>query len=337
MTQQQMRLRFESNDYYAYLNVPFNAPTAEIKKRFRQLALQWHPDKHPGDVRDRATDIFQRLSEAHEILTNLSLRQQYDAVWCRRFRGRQHIPEWAQVPLSNRRGASLERDDCKTSLPLSNRRGASVERDDRRTSLPESLYFPSEQVSSIPAAKPDYIFCPELIVKDPEGKTLKIDGAILPHQQDAVLEVTAEKGLFARVCMFESGQDSGILVESAQSIPLAFMQTGNAVCPEGSAPPAANRHVSISGTGGNDSVDNFVVAQQEGRTFVMRRGLSSGFFLYSIMSAQDGGKVIDSRGRLVASIRRFDRSGLNVWVADGVDAGMMLCAVIADAKLQYTT
>lgn len=63
-------------DYYEILGVGKNASEAEIKKRFRKLALQYHPDKNPGDK--VAEEKFKTISEAYEVLSDPEKRQKYD-------------------------------------------------------------------------------------------------------------------------------------------------------------------------------------------------------------------------------------------------------------------
>jgi molecular chaperone DnaJ len=63
-------------DYYEVLGVPAEATQEEIKKAYRKLAHQYHPDKNPGD--QSAEDRFKEIGEAYEVLSNPEKRQQYD-------------------------------------------------------------------------------------------------------------------------------------------------------------------------------------------------------------------------------------------------------------------
>ncbi|GFZ90535.1 DnaJ C-terminal domain-containing protein [Nesterenkonia alkaliphila] len=65
-------------DFYSVLGVAKDASAEEIKKAYRKLARQHHPDKNPGDV--SAEQRFKDISEAHSVLSDPEQRQQYDAI-----------------------------------------------------------------------------------------------------------------------------------------------------------------------------------------------------------------------------------------------------------------
>ncbi len=66
------------SDYYQTLGVPKNASQDEIKKAFRKLARDYHPDKHPGDK--ASEEKFKEVSEAYETLSDSDKRKQYDEL-----------------------------------------------------------------------------------------------------------------------------------------------------------------------------------------------------------------------------------------------------------------
>ncbi|MEO9004500.1 MAG: molecular chaperone DnaJ [Ginsengibacter sp.] len=63
-------------DFYEILNVSKNASADEIKKAYRKVAMQFHPDRNPGD--HTAEEKFKEAAEAYEILSNVDKRAQYD-------------------------------------------------------------------------------------------------------------------------------------------------------------------------------------------------------------------------------------------------------------------
>jgi molecular chaperone DnaJ len=66
----------ERPDYYKILGVGKNASEAEIKKAYRKLARQYHPDRNPGDK--RAEERFKEVSQAHDVLSDSDKRKAYD-------------------------------------------------------------------------------------------------------------------------------------------------------------------------------------------------------------------------------------------------------------------
>lgn len=65
-------------DFYAVLGVSKDAETSEIKKAYRKLAKQYHPDRNEGDA--AAEQKFKDIGEAHAVLSDPEERREYDAI-----------------------------------------------------------------------------------------------------------------------------------------------------------------------------------------------------------------------------------------------------------------
>ncbi|PZE61532.1 J domain-containing protein [Curtobacterium sp. MCPF17_001] len=65
-------------DFYAVLGVSKDASEADLKKTYRKLARQYHPDSNPGDA--AAESKFKEISEAYSVLSDKEQRKEYDQV-----------------------------------------------------------------------------------------------------------------------------------------------------------------------------------------------------------------------------------------------------------------
>jgi curved DNA-binding protein len=83
----------EYKDYYAVLGVPRTASQAEIKKAYRKLARQHHPDAKPGDKASERR--FKEVNEANEVLGDPGKRKQYDELGA----------NWEQISRARAAGA----------------------------------------------------------------------------------------------------------------------------------------------------------------------------------------------------------------------------------------
>src|SRR2546430_14770852 len=73
-----VRREWFEKDYYQVLGVAKNASAAEIKKTYRKLAQQHHPDRNRGNK--DAEDRFKEISAAYDVLGDEEKRKQYDQV-----------------------------------------------------------------------------------------------------------------------------------------------------------------------------------------------------------------------------------------------------------------
>ncbi|MFE0427576.1 DnaJ domain-containing protein, partial [Streptomyces sp. NPDC058953] len=67
---------FVEKDYYKVLGVPKDATEAEIKKAYRKLAREYHPDANKNDT--KAEERFKEISEANDVLGDAKRRKEYD-------------------------------------------------------------------------------------------------------------------------------------------------------------------------------------------------------------------------------------------------------------------
>ncbi|NKI32988.1 molecular chaperone DnaJ [Croceivirga thetidis] len=72
-------------DYYDILGVSKSATAAEIKKAYRKKALEYHPDKNPGDA--KAEEMFKKAAEAYEVLSDSNKKAKYDQYGHAAFEG----------------------------------------------------------------------------------------------------------------------------------------------------------------------------------------------------------------------------------------------------------
>src|SRR5690606_11926795 len=72
-------------DYYEILGISKSADASEIKKAYRKKAIEYHPDKNPGDK--QAEENFKLAAEAYEVLSDPDKRSRYDQFGHQAFDG----------------------------------------------------------------------------------------------------------------------------------------------------------------------------------------------------------------------------------------------------------
>jgi molecular chaperone DnaJ len=72
-------------DYYEILGIDKSASAAEIKKAYRKKAIEFHPDKNPGDA--KAEEQFKKAAEAYEVLSDPDKKARYDQFGHSAFEG----------------------------------------------------------------------------------------------------------------------------------------------------------------------------------------------------------------------------------------------------------
>src|SRR3989337_4268811 len=66
-------------DYYEVLGLQKNCTLENLKKAYRKLALECHPDRNPGNK--EAEERFKEINEAYSVLSDPQKREQYDMYW----------------------------------------------------------------------------------------------------------------------------------------------------------------------------------------------------------------------------------------------------------------
>lgn len=89
-------------DYYALLGVEKSASAEEMKKAYRKKAVQFHPDKNPGNK--EAEEMFKKVSHAYEVLSDTDKRAAYDRYGSAAFDGSAGGPPRARWRVSRPKG-----------------------------------------------------------------------------------------------------------------------------------------------------------------------------------------------------------------------------------------
>jgi len=87
-----MEMKTHTKDYYQILGVSDQATEDQIKKSYRKLALEHHPDRNPNDP--KSEERFKEITEAYGVLMDPQKRKEYDQFRKNPFRGTQGGPQF---------------------------------------------------------------------------------------------------------------------------------------------------------------------------------------------------------------------------------------------------
>ena len=192
-------------NYYQILGVPKDASADEIKKAYRRLARQLHPDVNPGDK--SADDRFKDINEAYDILSDIDKRAQYDQFskfWKQKgFQGKQgvRIPNfstWGGGKTSIKKNAEnvdfSDYSDFNKFLDqvLGRRREVrmATANDAARVSSPEPWNTASKKTSYVANSREDRR---EIDDRENRRETREIDDREMRQDMDARLTLRLER------------------------------------------------------------------------------------------------------------------------------------------------
>lgn len=105
-----------TKDYYSILGVEKGATKEEIKKAYKKLAMQYHPDRAPEGKKKESEEKFKEISEAAAVLGDEKKRQQYDQFGSSGFSGGEQAYDFSDVMSQFRSGGFGHFDDLFEQL-----------------------------------------------------------------------------------------------------------------------------------------------------------------------------------------------------------------------------
>lgn len=98
-------------DHYKVLGVPRDCSPGTLKKAYKKLALQNHPDKNPDNVKE-AEEKFKQINEAYQVLGDEVKRRDYDRAWENRNRPQSQSPGGVRFKFYTRADSQMNMDDA---------------------------------------------------------------------------------------------------------------------------------------------------------------------------------------------------------------------------------
>lgn len=190
------------------------------------------------------------------------------------------------------------------------------------------------------------LLCPQMLIQEPTGAQFMLDGFLAPYEQKSFVEVrrnnsNARETEVLHCHLSEEPSDGGIILEwPVGRLPICFMGTSTAVSRKG-LPPPRDRFVTLvpCSTGPfRASMPPFAIVKAVTGGFEVRRYGTNKVLLRIITGGfnVDYANIVDPGGRLMASMSLRGQSVKNrrvITMAQGVDAVLVVCAVIASTKL----
>ncbi|MDP3829780.1 MAG: DnaJ domain-containing protein, partial [Ignavibacteriaceae bacterium] len=170
----------EKRDYYEILGVEKNASKDEIKKNYRKIAMQFHPDRNPDNK--EAEDKFKEATEAYEVLGDDDKRAKYDRYGHSGLRGGQDFHGFSNINdifshFSDIFGGSSIFDDFFGSAGGQRSRGRGRQRGTPGSDLRVNLKLTLEEIATGTTKKikiKKFVKCPDCSGNGAEsGSSLK--------------------------------------------------------------------------------------------------------------------------------------------------------------------
>eukprot|EP00434_Breviolum_minutum_P003140 symbB.v1.2.002765.t1/scaffold141.1/size300911/16 len=150
----QMKDKAVAPNPYVVLGIQVGAAEEDVKKAYRTLALQCHPDKRPPEERQVAEELFKDVRQAYDILRDPEKRSEFDAVASRRPRSCQRFPSGLAASIL-RRHSRRPRSACTPDFDFSGWTSKTTHLEKEKE---KSGVHPGQAVPFVPPAFADHIW-----------------------------------------------------------------------------------------------------------------------------------------------------------------------------------